>query len=88
MTKSHDPGNDPGRQQPDSSSPTPEGDQRLADFIRENQLSFPAAKVTRDPDIYFDITGTPSAAAIKDGRVVFAGSLSLITDEFMDNLVK
>ncbi len=71
-----------------SNANEPEGDQRLADFIREKQLTFPAAKVTREPRTYFDIGGTPSAAAIKDGRVVFSGSLGLVTDEFMDNLMK
>ncbi len=71
-----------------SQADEPEGDQRLADFIRDKELSFPLAKVTKDPWIYFDIEGVPSAAAIKDGRIVFEGSLSLVTDEFMETLTK
>ena len=66
----------------------PGGDDRLADFVRDKQLTFPTARVSREPWDYFEIPGTPSAAAIKDGRVVFQGSLGLVSEEFLRNLTE
>ena len=66
----------------------PGGDDRLADFVRDKQLTFPTARVSREPWNYFEIPGTPSAAAIKDGRVVFQGSLGLVSEEFLRNLTE
>jgi hypothetical protein len=71
-----------------SSAQDPDGEQRLVDFVRDKKITFPVAQVTREPWTYFDISGTPSAAAIKDGRVVFEGELSMVTDEFLETLLK
>jgi tetratricopeptide (TPR) repeat protein len=66
----------------------PEGKERLTEFLREKEISFPSALTGDDTWQYFDIAGTPSAAAIKDGRVVFEGYLSLVTEEFLTHLVE
>ncbi len=65
-----------------------EGEDRLAEFIREKGLTLATARTTREPWKYFDIAGTPSAAAIRDGRVVFEGYLSFVTAEFLTHLVR
>ncbi|MCZ6662268.1 MAG: protein kinase [Actinobacteria bacterium] len=66
----------------------PEGEDRLAEFVRDKGITFPTARTTQELWNYFDIASIPSAAAIKDGRVVFEGSLSLVTEKFLTNLNK
>jgi thiol-disulfide isomerase/thioredoxin len=66
----------------------PGGDDRLVGFVRDKHITFPTARVTRDIWKYFEIPGTPSAAAIKDGRVVFQGSLGYVSEAFLRNFTK
>jgi serine/threonine protein kinase len=64
-----------------------EGREHLVEFVREKAFTLPTARSGRDVWRYFDVAGTPGAAAIKDGRVVFAGSLSLVGPEILDALM-
>jgi thiol-disulfide isomerase/thioredoxin len=65
----------------------PEGQDRLSEFIREKGITFPSARTTPESWSYFDVAGTPSAAAIRNGKVVFEGYLDHVTEEFLAELV-
>jgi len=69
-------------------SKSEDGEERLMDFIRDKGITMPTARTSRGPWRYFDIAGTPSAAAVKDGRVVFEGSLRYVTEEFLVALME
>jgi len=66
----------------------PEGRSRLTEFIRNKELTFPAAISDDDAWRYFEIGGTPSAAAAKDGQIVFQGRLENVTPAFLERLLE
>ena len=66
----------------------PEGVDRLADFIRDKGITFASARTGDDSWNYFDVAGTPSAAAVQGGRVVFEGSLGEVDATFLQHLVE
>lgn len=65
-----------------------EGEDRLTDFAREKEITFPLAKVRTETWRYFEVPGTPSAVAIRDGRVVFAGRLGEVDDTFLTRFME
>jgi thiol-disulfide isomerase/thioredoxin/outer membrane murein-binding lipoprotein Lpp len=52
-------------------------------FISENKLSYPMAKENGSMSSYFNVSGVPAAAVLKDGKVVWRGHPVKITDEML-----
>jgi hypothetical protein len=63
---------------------TPE---RVREYIRTQGVSYPIAKEDGSASDYFDVTGIPSAALIKDGRLLWFGHPSRISDELISGCV-
>jgi len=48
-------------------------EQSVKNFIAENRVSYPMAKETGDLATYFNVTGIPAAAVVKDGKIIWRG---------------
>jgi len=52
-------------------------------FIKEKGVTYPTAKESGELSAYFNVSGIPAAAILKDGKVVWRGNPSRITDEMI-----
>ena len=59
-------------------------DEQMAAFIETHGLTYPIAKEKGDQSQYFNVSGVPAAAVIKDGKIIWRGHPSRIND----NLIK
>jgi thiol-disulfide isomerase/thioredoxin len=48
-------------------------EEKVTSFISEAQIAYPVAKETGELSSYFNVSGIPAAAVIKDGKVVWRG---------------
>ena len=48
-------------------------EQKVEDFIKERNLSYPIAKENGSASRHFGVSGVPAAAVVKDGKVVWRG---------------
>lgn len=55
-------------------------EQALA-FIKERGVSYPMAKENGEMSAYFNVSGIPAAAILKDGKVVWRGNPARISEE-------
>lgn len=55
-------------------------DEKVATFIEANQVSYPIAKETGDVSRYFNVSGIPAAAVVKDGQIVWRGHPNRLTE--------
>jgi len=55
-------------------------EQALA-FIKERGVSYPMAKENGEMSAYFNVSGIPAAAILKDGKVVWRGNPARINEE-------
>ena len=54
-------------------------------FLEENDVKYPTAKENGDLSTHYGVRGVPAAAVVKDGKVVWRGHPSRITDAMMDS---
>lgn len=50
-------------------------------FIKERSVSYPMAKENGEISAYFNVSGIPAAAILKDGKVVWRGNPARLTEE-------
>ena len=48
-------------------------DEKVSSFIADKQITYPVAKETGELTQYFNVSGVPAAAVLKDGKVVWRG---------------
>ncbi len=61
-------------------SATPE---KVRDFIKEQEIPYPIAKENGELASYFNVSGIPAAALVKDGKIVWRGHPARLTDELL-----
>lgn len=60
-------------------------DEKVAEFISTQKLSYPMAKEDGGLSDYFNVAGIPAAAVVKDGKVVWRGHPASLTDQMLAN---
>lgn len=59
-------------------------EQQVDDFIRENNITYPIAKEQGNSmSDHYAVQGVPAAAVVKDGKVVWRGHPTRLTDEMI-----
>jgi hypothetical protein len=48
-------------------------EEKVSTFISEKQIAYPVAKEDGELSRYFNVSGIPAAAVLKDGKVVWRG---------------
>jgi len=56
-------------------------DEKVKEFIAQNQIQYPIAKEDGNLSAYFNVSGIPAAAVIKDGKVVWRGHPAQLTED-------
>lgn len=56
-------------------------EEKVTDFIKENGVTYPMAKETGELSAYFNVSGIPAAAIVKDGKVVWRGHPARLDEE-------
>lgn len=54
-------------------------------FIHDKQLTFPVAKDSSADAHYFNVTGIPAAAVVRDGRIVWRGHPGRLDDKLLES---
>ena len=62
-------------------------EQKVLECIKENGLTFPIAKGGGEVQSFFGIRGWPWAVMMADGRMVWRGHPSDLTDQIVDSLL-
>lgn len=60
-------------------------DQKVSDFIKERNVSYPIAKEDGQLSGYFNVAGIPAAAVVRNGKVVWRGHPANLTNTMIDN---
>jgi thiol-disulfide isomerase/thioredoxin len=60
-------------------------EQKVTEFIKEQELSYPMAKSQSRTNSYFNVGGIPAAAVIKDGKIVWRGHPAQLSSEKLRN---
>ncbi len=56
-------------------------DEKVAEFIEENKVTYPMGKESGELSARFGVRGIPAAAVVKDGKVVWRGHPARLTDD-------
>ena len=56
-------------------------DDKVQSFIAENKIEYPIAKENGELSTYFNVSGIPAAAVLKDGKVVWRGHPAQLTED-------
>ena len=56
-------------------------DDKVQSFITENKIEYPIAKENGELSTYFNVSGIPAAAVLKDGKVVWRGHPAQLTED-------
>jgi thiol-disulfide isomerase/thioredoxin len=60
-------------------------EEKVQDFIKSQNVSYPIAKSKSATNSYFNVSGIPAAAIVKDGKIVWRGHpAQLSTDKLRD----
>jgi thiol-disulfide isomerase/thioredoxin len=62
-------------------------DEKVQAMIQEGGLDFPIAKETGALSEYFNISGIPAAAVVKDGRVIWRGHPANLSDAVLKGML-
>jgi len=54
-----------------------------ADFIKTQNVTYPMGKETGGASSYFNVSGIPAAAVVKDGKIVWRGHPARLTEEML-----
>ncbi len=60
-------------------------EQKVEDFIKEKNLSYPIAKENGSASQHFGVAGIPAAAVVKDGKIIWRGHPSRLSEEQLRN---
>lgn len=58
-------------------------EEKVTGFIEENKVGYPCAKENGTISQYFNVSGIPAAAVVKDGKVVWRGHPARINEEML-----
>jgi thiol-disulfide isomerase/thioredoxin len=58
-------------------------DEKVADFVEKNSLTFPIAKEQGQIKSYFNVGGIPAAAVVKDGEIVWRGHPARLSETIL-----
>lgn len=61
--------------------------EEVRNFIATRNLTYPVARTATDTQGYFGLSGVPTAALIRNGRVVWCGSASRVSEDLLDGLL-
>ncbi len=56
-------------------------EQKVEDFIKQKNLSYPIAKENGSASQHFGVAGIPAAAVVKDGKIIWRGHPSRLSEE-------
>lgn len=56
-------------------------EEKLKSFMADNKVLYPTAKEDGSMSTYFNVSGVPAAAVIRDGKVVWRGHPAQLSDE-------
>jgi thiol-disulfide isomerase/thioredoxin len=59
-------------------------DEKVQSFVDSNGLVFPVFKENGELSRYFNVSGIPAAAVVKDGKIVWRGHPANLTDQMLD----
>ncbi len=59
-------------------------EEKVMEFIKSNNVSYPIAKENGDASSYFAVSGIPAAAVVKDGKVVWRGHPARLNDAMLE----
>jgi thiol-disulfide isomerase/thioredoxin len=59
--------------------------EKVREFIYENEITYPMAKENGEMSKYFNVSGIPAAAFIKDGTIVWRGHPARITVDMLNS---
>ncbi len=62
-------------------------EQKVLDFIREQKVTYPVAKESGQLSQYFNVSGIPAAAIVKDGKIVWRGHPGVLSDGMIEGLI-
>jgi thiol-disulfide isomerase/thioredoxin len=60
-------------------------DEKVAEFIENQKVSYPIAKENGELSSYFAVAGIPAAAVVKDGKIVWRGHPATMTKEMLES---
>ena len=60
-------------------------DEKVTEFIKEEGVPYPIAKETGEMSEYFNVSGIPAAAIIKDGKVIWRGHPARLSDDLLNS---
>ena len=60
-------------------------DEELNDFINEKQVHYPIAKEDGSISQYFNVSGIPAAAVVRNGQVVWRGHPSRLSEDLLQS---
>lgn len=63
-------------------------DEEVAAFLKENEVTYPNAKVDDGPATAFQVGGIPAAAIIKDGKIVWRGHPGNLSDDTLEGYLE
>ena len=58
-------------------------DEQVTSFVKENNVSYPVGKEDGTVSQYYNVSGIPAAAVVKDGKVVWRGHPGRITEDML-----
>jgi len=59
-------------------------EEKVAEFIKDNKVTYPTAKENGDLSKHFNVSGIPAAAVVKGGKVVWRGHPGRLNDSMID----
>jgi thiol-disulfide isomerase/thioredoxin len=62
-------------------------DESVMEFCRAQKVMYPIAKETGTVSRYFNVSGIPAAAAVKDGKVIWRGHPATLTDQMIESWI-
>lgn len=60
-------------------------EEKVTAFIETHSLDFPIAKERGDVSRYFNVSGIPAAAVVKDGKVIWRGHPGQLNDNIIQS---
>ena len=59
-------------------------DDKVAEFIKANNMTYPIAKENGELKTYFGVSGIPAAAVVKDGKIIWRGHPANLTTQMLE----
>ena len=60
-------------------------EESVQEFIKGNDVNYPMAKETGALAEYFNVQGIPAAALVKDGKIIWRGHPTRVTEKLLSS---